>query len=381
MQLNRTVLGLTLAACTLIVGVAGASTLRFASGYPPNSIPTAALNQFKKNLASYSDGELDAKVYELSLLNLMETSAGVRDGMADLGIVLTPYFPAEYPRTNLVAEISMSLELGDHSPKQAGLIYTGAMSEFILLHCPDCVAEFGRQNQVFLGSAATPPYSLLCRSEVNSLDDLKGKRLRTSGAQWARWAESVGANPITMSVNEIYEGLSQGVVDCSVQSTPELSVFRLFEVISSITLNYPGGVFGGVGASNVNADTWRGLEPQQRQALLHASSDLSAYFSWGYETAGVANEDTARKQGITIIEPDKAMKETNREYIRADLAKIAKSYEKQYGVKDGAAMITTFRGLLDKWQGLINDVQSADQLADIYWKEVFSKVDVNTYAD
>lgn len=360
-------------------GLAQAESLRFASGYPPNSIPTAALKQFQEDLQTYSDGSLKARVYELSLLNLMETSAGIRDGMADMGIVLTPYFPAEYPRTNLVAEISMSLELGGKSPSQAGLIYTGAMSEFIFLHCPECVAEFAQQKQVFLGSAATPPYSLLCRDEVSSLADLKGKRLRTSGAQWARWAESVGANPITMSVNEIYEGLSQGVVDCSVQSTPELSVFRLFEVIDSITLNYPGGVFGGVGAGNINLDTWRGLDDEQRQALLRSAAGLSAHFTWGYETAGVKNEATAKEQGISIIQPDEAMREENVAFIRQDMKAIAKAYEKKYGVEDGAAMIETFQGLLKKWSGLIDGVESGDELADIYWREVFSKVDASSY--
>ena len=361
-------------------GLASADTLRFASGYPPNSIPTAALKQFQENLESYSDGSLKARVFELSLLNLMETSGGIRDGMADMGIVLTPYFPSEYPRTNLVAEISMSLELDGQSPDQAGLIYTGAMSEFIFLNCPDCVSEFADQNQVFLGSAATPPYSLLCRDEISSLDDLEGKQLRTSGAQWARWAESVGANPITMSVNEIYEGLSQGVVDCSVQSTPELSVFRLFEVIDSITLNYPGGVFGGVGASNINLETWRGLDDEQRQVLLRAAAALSAHFSWGYETAGVENEATAKSQGIKIIEPDAAMREDNVAFIQQDMKTIARSYQEKYGVEDGEAMIETFQKLLQQWDGLIDGVESGDELADIYWREVFSKVDAGAYA-
>ena len=254
------------------------------------------------------------------------------------------------------------------------------MSEFIFLNCPQCVAEFAQQKQVFLGSAATPPYSLLCRDEVSSLADLKGKCLRTSGAQWARWAESVGANPITMSVNEIYEGLSQGVVDCSVQSTPELSVFRLFEVIDSITLNYPGGVFGGVGASNINLDTWRNLDDEQRQALLRAAAGLSAHFSWGYETAGVENEATAKEQGISIIQPDSAMREDNVAFIKQDMKAIAKAYEKQYGIEDGAAMIETFQDLLKKWDGLIDGVESGDELAEIYWQEVFSKVDASSYA-
>ena len=68
---------------------------------------------FESKLQEYSDGNLKPKVFELSLLNLAEAPAGVRDSMADMAIVLTPYFPAEYPHINTVAEISMSIELSD----------------------------------------------------------------------------------------------------------------------------------------------------------------------------------------------------------------------------------------------------------------------------
>jgi len=42
-------------------------------------------------------------------------------------------------------------------------------------------------------------------------------------------------------------------------------------------------------------------------------------------------------------------------------------------------MIAAFRPLLQRWATLIQDVESPDQLADLYWTEVFSKVDPSTY--
>lgn len=356
-----------------------AETLRFASGYPSGSITSEALDAFSEKLEEVSDGDLDVRVFELSLLNLKETPSGIRDGMADMGVVLTPYFPADFAHTNMVAEVSMSVELNEGGSDQAGLVYTGAMSEFIFLECAECRQEFEQQNQLFLGSAATPPYSLLCGEKVDSLEALEGKDLRTSGAQWARWAESVGANPITMSVNEIYEGLSQGVVDCSVQSTSELSVFNLFEVVDNITVNYPSGVFSGVGSANINQDTWQSLSESQRKALLEATAVLSAEFSWGYEVGAVENERTAEEQGIGLIQPTEEMKEANREFIQADLKTIADAYADRYGIEQAEEKIARFRELLTKWQSLIDNVESGDELADLYWEHVFSKVDAAQY--
>ncbi|SES77033.1 TRAP-type C4-dicarboxylate transport system, substrate-binding protein [Marinobacter segnicrescens] len=356
-----------------------AAELRFASGYPQGSITSDALGVFEERLDELSGGDVSVRVFELSLLNLRETPAGIRDGMADMGVVLTPYFPADFPHTNMVAEVSMSIELTERGSSQAGLVYTGAMSEFIFSECTECRDEFAAQNQLFLGSAATPPYSLLCREKVDSLEALEGKNLRTSGAQWARWAESVGANPITMSVNEIYEGLSQGVVDCSVQSTSELSVFNLFEVVDDITVNYPSGTFSGVGSANINLDSWRSLNEEQRQALLEATSVLSAEFSWGYEKGAVDNERTAEEQGIGLTQPSEAMVEKNREFIREDLKTIASAYEERYGIQNADEKIERFRELLGEWRERIDGVESSEELADLYWEHVFSKVDVSQY--
>lgn len=322
---------------------------------------------------------MGVRVFELSLLNLKETPSGIRDGMADMGVVLTPYFPADFPHTNMVAEVSMSIELTERGSSQAGLVYTGAMSEFIFSECTECRDEFAAQNQLFLGSAATPPYSLLCREKIDSLEDLEGKNLRTSGAQWARWAESVDANPITMSVNEIYEGLSQGVVDCSVQSTSELSVFNLFEVVDDITVNYPSGTFSGVGSANMNLDSWRSLSEEQRQALLEATAVLSAEFSWGYEKGAVDNERTAEEQGIGLTQPSEAMVEKNREFIREDLKTIASAYDERYGIENADEKIERFRELLAEWRERIDGVESSEELADLYREHVFSKVDVSQY--
>ncbi|GGY63446.1 C4-dicarboxylate TRAP transporter substrate-binding protein [Marinobacter zhanjiangensis] len=356
-----------------------ATELRYASGYPQGSITSDALGVFTERLDEVSGGDLGVQVYELSLLNLRETPSGIRDGMADMGVVLTPYFPADYPHTNMVAEVSMSIELTEGGSSQAGLVYTGAMSEFIFTECGECRDEFAAQNQLFLGSAATPPYSLLCREKVDSLEALEGKNLRTSGAQWARWAESVGANPITMSVNEIYEGLSQGVVDCSVQSTSELSVFNLFEVVDDITVNYPSGTFSGVGSANINLDSWRSLSDEQRRSLLEATAVLSAEFSWGYEKGAVDNERTAEEQGIGLTQPTEAMLQKNREFIREDLKTIASAYEERYGIEQADEKIARFRELLAEWRDRIDGIESGDELAKLYWEHVFSQVDATQY--
>src|SRR5699024_7895011 len=97
------------------------------------------------------------KVYELSLLSLGEMSSGISHGLTDIGYILTPYFPAEYPHINMASEVSMLLALQDSSHGKEGMAYAAAMAEFVLLNCPECNEEFTRQGQVYTSGGASGP--------------------------------------------------------------------------------------------------------------------------------------------------------------------------------------------------------------------------------
>lgn len=92
MKLRRC-LALLAFAAVFMSGPGYAKSLRFASGYPPNSVAEQAAQKYTQVLKDETDGALSARVFSLTLLNLLESSAGVRDGMADAAVVLFPYFP------------------------------------------------------------------------------------------------------------------------------------------------------------------------------------------------------------------------------------------------------------------------------------------------
>lgn len=358
-----------------------ARDLRYATGYPPNSIGADAAQVYADAVKKYSDGKLGVKVYPLSLLNFLETAPGIRDGITDSGFVLLPYFPNEFPSSNLVAELSQQLELTDVSPDSAGLAFAGAFSEYVFHHCPECVSEFAQQNQVFTSGTSSPPYYLLCNKPVTNLDQIKGKRLRSGGAQWARWAAAMGATPVTMSVNELYDGMSQGVLDCSMQSAPELSIFSLFEVTTDITLAVPGGVFGGTAANNVSTDVWKKFSEKGRSQFLRAAAVMSAELTWQYTQGGINNLKTARDGGkIKVHEAGMDLVDATREFIQKDAATIPATYRERYGIKRADEMVKTFQPILERWVGLVQGVKTPEELAELYWNETFSKVDVSKYA-
>ncbi|ERS11362.1 C4-dicarboxylate ABC transporter substrate-binding protein [Alcanivorax sp. PN-3] len=358
---------------------AEAKTLRYAIGHPPSSFVVDVAKQYAESVSELPDGDLKVRVFPMSLLNFAETSGGLRDGMADIGFVLTSYFPAEFPHSNVVVESSMLLSLlGDKVRGKEGMVFMGALSEFTFFHCPECNQEFAKQNQVYTGSTGGSSYGLVCSQPVETAADLRGMRLRVGAANWSRWTEAVGASPVTMSGNEMYEALSQGVVGCIVLAAPEIHNFGLADVVTDINMDVPGGPMP-IAGTNINVNTWRSLTPDQRTIMMRAASVFSAGVPWIYHQQEDRILAEAEERGVKIHHADADLIKKTDSFIEKDADFIATDYKERYNVSRGEEMITTFRGLLEKWAGLVQNVDSEQQLVDLYWNEVFSKVDVSRH--
>ncbi|SES77679.1 TRAP-type C4-dicarboxylate transport system, substrate-binding protein [Marinobacter segnicrescens] len=359
--------------------IAGAKELSFASGTPLNSMGAKAVYVFADAVEEHSEGDVTVKAYIQSLLSFMETPAGLRDGMADLGTVLTPYFPSDFPNTIMLTELTMALELADVSPQDAVFAYTGAVSEYVINNCPACLQEHHDRNQIFLGLASSSPYGLFCNGAITSKEDMEGKRIRIGGPQWSRWVTAMGGSPVSIPVNETYEGLDQGVVDCTAHNLSDYLNFKFIEIASDVTMGVPGGTFGGVGTS-MNADAWKGLSEEDRTSVLYGAATIAAEIAKLYlEDHEEALRRIDEQPELTLHEPDEEFRQMTRDFIEQDLKTVASSYAERYDVQQAEARMAEFKEMLDEWVGKVEGIETREELRDLYWKEVFSKVDVTSY--
>lgn len=368
------------AAGLLLAGTASAKTISHATGYPPGSIGAKAADSFAEALEDISGGDMSAKVYAGSLLSFLETAPGIRDGLADSGFVLLSYYASEFPVSNLAGELSMLVSLEDVPPSHSGLAYVGALADFVFNHCDECVEEFAAQNQVFTGASSSSDYMLLCNREITTPDQLKGKRIRSAGPQWARWVKAMGATSVTLSISDTYEALSQGLLDCTISSSVDLDIFQLKDVIKNMTPEVPGGVFGGTAVNNINKDVWAGLSEKQRRDVIKATAVLGAVISWDYQVGAAKELEAAADYGIAVDEASAELQQASVEFARNDVERIAANYKQRHGVENAAELAATFRELLGKWVELTRGIDNVEDLADLYWEELYSKVDVSSYA-
>ncbi len=372
---GASMLGLTSAAMLGSTLSADATTVRFANGLPPGSGPSMMLD--RNTAATLEETGLNVRQFHLTLLSLAEANAGIRDGVADMGWNLYAYFPSDFPANNMAAEFSQLVELEEFSGELQSLAFGAAITEYMLFHCPECVEELAAQEQVFLGAGMTTNYALQCMMPIETAADLEGKRIRAAGAFWSRWIESVGATPVSMSINETLEALNQGVVDCTASNTADFVNFGLIDVVRHVHDGLPGALF--TIPLTINIDSWQSLTDEERGHLLRYSANVSAGITWTYIGEARDGRERAPGLGITYDTVSEELLAMNRAFIDQDLDVVAEVYRERFGIENGEEVAATIRELLERWTALVADVSSEEEAVELYYNEIFSRIDPATF--
>ncbi|MGR3425623.1 MAG: C4-dicarboxylate TRAP transporter substrate-binding protein [Pseudooceanicola nanhaiensis] len=367
-----------LAATFGMTAMTAAETLKYSYGYPKQSTVGEIAEDWAKAIEERTDGELKVRNFPMSLLTLAEAGPGLRDGMADIAYVVTAYAPQDYSRYLLMQDLMLTLNLRELTGKES-LAYAGAVVEYTIEKCPECLDQFADQNQVYLSGATSSLNTLMCTKPVGALEDMDGLKVRFALASVIRFFSEVGTVTLSFPANESYEGLSQGVADCTVLSMPDLTNMGLQDVVTHVTRGLPLGLASSVAVGNVNREVWQSLDEEKREALIWAANILSADISWGYYSDAIKNEEIAAEKGIEMVEASDELVTRLRDFAKTDTESVITYYEDNYGITDAAEMVDGFNALLEEWIGLVQPVETREDLRDLFWERVYRDLDPATY--
>ncbi len=113
----------------------------------------------------------------------------------------------------------------------------------------------------------------LCNSDMASLADLDGLKVRSFTASMSTLLEELGATPVTLSFPEVYPALQRGVATCGVTSPTSSNTGKWPEVTTHL---YPLSVSGSVQAHMVNLDWLNGLSDADRAAFDAIMAEMEA---------------------------------------------------------------------------------------------------------
>ncbi len=135
---------------------------------------------------------------------------------------------------------------------------------------------------------------------VESLADLKGKKIRIGGGVQTELGERMEITPVAAPGSKVYEMMQQGVIDGVFMPVTEQKSLRLHEVAPNLTL-FPGGMYLGSFSMFIDPYFLEELDPKDAEAILSVSGEkLSALAGKAWDQADLEGLETAREKGVAI---------------------------------------------------------------------------------
>ncbi|CUH40504.1 Extracytoplasmic solute receptor protein YiaO [Jannaschia seosinensis] len=324
-------------ALALTAGAAAAqTTLYFGEAGPNRGARADAINFFTGQVEELSGGDLSFDTqWGGALFKAGAARSALADGVADAGTIIAVYFPQEMAAYGIA-----DLPINNPDP------WVGMKATDDLMRSNAQIQQdLANQNLVYIGTFTTSAVHIGCvGATINSVDDIAGLKVRGVGAYGQAFADQ-GANLVSMSIYDAYQGLDSGLIDCSQGYSYVVPALQWQEVIDSYTLLD----WGQVGALGVfmNKDIFDSLTQEQQDVLMEAGRRIPDELGRILATENEAAVQMMRDKGIEVVELPEAE--------RAKLVEAGSTYVESWkdtvsGMgMDGEAMLTEYRGLIDEY--------------------------------
>lgn len=221
---GATVLGaLALAAATAGAGDAAAKTvLKLSHYFPPvHGIHTDIVLPWTEQVSACTGEEVEFSIYPggTQLGNVTKQQEQVLSGVVDIAVGLSGLPRGRFPRTTLI-----ELPFVTDNARIASETLWELYPDYLAPEYPNLkVLALFAHNGGMLHTAET---------KVESMDDLKGLRLRTPSPAVSDMVTALGASPQGLPPSQIYENVQKHVIDGTVFPWDPIKSFGLNEVLN-----------------------------------------------------------------------------------------------------------------------------------------------------
>ncbi|GAA5153467.1 C4-dicarboxylate TRAP transporter substrate-binding protein [Microbacterium pseudoresistens] len=282
----------------VVSGSADKQTLTVALYTPKSSSLSQTVAWWTDAVTEATDGAVAFNLnYDGSLLAADDTLQGVGEGRADMGLVAGIYYESQLPLTS-ISGVPYLVE----DPRAAMLAFAE------LSESSDTFAHEYASNNVMPLFFLPARDALLGSSDamIESVEDLRGRSIRAAGT-FSTTLAAVGANPVSIVFNELYEALDRGVVDSYsgilLDSVDTAGLYEVADYVSNprqgLLTTYPVAL---------NADLWEGLSDEVKTVMTDkAALAVERYFTFEEEAYAVACDSIESSGGEVYMWSDDAV--------------------------------------------------------------------------
>ena len=228
---------------------------------------------FWRNLAKETDGAIISTIGSYSEFGLkgFEIMRMLKSGVFDYAYGLPGYVAAENAVFEGADLSSVTQDIG--TERQVAEAFF-----------PTLEASFEKYfNAKLLQLYPFPSQILYCKNPVESIQDLKGKKIRVYATSLGDFVEGAGGTSVTVAFGEVIPALEKGVVDCAITGTMSAYTAKWYQAANYV---YSLRVGWGLAFGAMNLNKWNAMSPQQ-QTDLKARLDALTDSMW----EATANED------------------------------------------------------------------------------------------
>lgn len=252
------------------------------------------------------------------------------DGLADIALIVPGYTPGRFPYVE-----GMELPFLGDDPTAGSPVTQKTYDKF--------VAPTGEFKDIIVLSMfrGTSAHFVVKDKTLNSLNDVKGLKLRSPQLAVSTALELMGAVPITKPMSEVYELASNGTIDGGVVPLDTTLAFNLPGVLNKF-IEAPGGLASTVVIIGMSPAAWEKI-PAKDQEAIQSVSGLTLATNAGKAYSASLKDAYAKVEGLgmkveTISDEFLSSIKSVLAPIRTDWIKMAK----EKGLSDPEAMLTFF---------------------------------------
>lgn len=285
-------------ALALSATASSAQELKFASFTAPfHTITASVIERLNTDISAATGGGVTVRGYHGGELGAGPVEQYIRavQGVAEFAWGLPGYTSSQFQKTMIV--------------EMPGAVPEGKCGCDALWDAIDEIrGEFPGTVPIALWTSE-PNVMIMRDKVVRTPADLQGLKIRVAGATAAEVAEALGATPVQMPINQVYNALETGLIDGVFTGSSTLDDFKLDEVANSFTFGAP---LGRLSFFTVMGQQAYGALSDEARAALDATAgrpvSTSAETAWNITSdAGVARaRQDAKNTFVDLTEEEVA---------------------------------------------------------------------------
>jgi len=212
-----------------------------------------------------------------------------QSGVIDIGYIAPSYASDKMPLSE-VAQLPEAF----HTSCEGTLAYWKSARQGILAK-----QEYAPNKIKLLMQVVLPPYQVFTtKQKVESINDLQGLKLRTTGGAQDLTLRALGAVPVRMSAPDAYESLSRGTLDGLLFPMESVSSYGLDKLVKRATEGVSFGSF--IVAYSINQGAWDRLPADVKTAMEEASEAIEPKVCAEVDREQIGSREHLQQAGVTF---------------------------------------------------------------------------------